>query len=263
MQKVNARRSLAVALAISLTALTTPAFARDIEYKNTEVAIRVTPGEPTQISFPGNIAGGMRNKVSSLSLDHRQTDLVVIANDALLKNGEAIIVQLQDGRSYSLRVLRSSDENPRDDVVSINDSRGKLLSEEEEPAYQDKKFDYAPPSTVAGLMREMVLSAEFGKSAIPGYRVNDSYKGQSVLNDGTVSATIDRIYVGTNLWGYVLDAQNLLSQTQKLNPAAFRIDGTRAISAKEWELAAVPTNVEQQVAHAHKTKVYVITKAKR
>jgi hypothetical protein len=93
--------------------------------------------------------------------------------------------------------------------------------------------------------------------------MTDAYKGQQVLNDGTLMATIDRIYIGPTLWGYVLDTQNSLEQTQKINPAAFRVDGTRAVSAKNWELAPLPMTIEQQLSGKHKTKVYIVTKAKK
>jgi hypothetical protein len=162
-------------------------------------------------------------------------------------------------------MLNASPENPRDNMIRINDERGGLIlgSEEEDPKYLDKKYEYAPPSQVSGFTREMILVAEFGKKGIQGYRISDAYKGQSVLNDGTIQATIDRIFIGQNLWGYVIDVRNLLSTSQRLNPASFRLDGTRAVSAKNWELAAVPLNIEQQLARAHETKVYIVTRARK
>ncbi len=237
--------------------------ARDIEYEKGEIDVRVNPGEPTQIEFPGAISGGFRKKVSSLSLDHKDNDLVIFAGDSISENGEAIIVRLQDGRSYSLRIARSTPAAPRDDMLTIRDQRPAFISEETDPAYREKSFEYAPPTQVSGLMRELVLASEFGKSSIPGYRASDSYKGQLVLDDGTVRATVTRIYMGTNLWAYEIDAENLLGQTQKINPAAFRIDGTRAISAKYWELAPIPLTIEQQISAKHKTKVYIITRARK
>jgi len=239
-------------------------FARDVAYDKGEVSVRVAPGEPTQVQFPGVIDGGFHRKVSSLSLAPKDNDLVIFANDNINESGEALIVRLKDGRSYSVRITRASPEKPRDDLVTISDARGAMISsEEEEPAYKERKFDYAPPSQVSGLMREMVLAAELGKSNIPGYRMTEAYRGESILNDGTIQATIDRIFIGPNLWGYVLDTKNLLDQTQKINAAAFRIDGTRAVSAKNWELAPMPLTVEHQIAGDHKTKVYIITKARK
>jgi hypothetical protein len=111
-------------------------------------------------------------------------------------------------------------------------------------------------------MREMALVAEFGKASIPGYQVSDKFKGQTVVSDGSIIAKIDRIFVGPNLWGYVLDASNLLDQSQKINPASFRIDGTRAVSASNWELSARPMTVENQIAGREKAKVYIVTKAR-
>ncbi|MFM1847719.1 MAG: hypothetical protein RL417_1193, partial [Pseudomonadota bacterium] len=190
--------------------------------------------------------------------------LVIFASEGVPDSGEAIIVRLQDGRSYSVRVSKAVGDNKRDDVVRIEDGRGAMIADaSEEPAYREKKFDYAPPTQVSGLMREMVLAAEFGKKSISGYRMSEQYKGEMVLNDGTIEAKIDKIFIGPNLWGYVIDTTNLLDQSQRLNAASFRLDGTRAVSAQHWELAARPMNIEQQISGKHTGKVYVVTRAKK
>ncbi|MDZ4787218.1 MAG: type-F conjugative transfer system secretin TraK [bacterium] len=255
-----------VTLSVVVGFIAGTASARDLEYSpgSGEIVINVNPGEPTQVEFPGSISGGYKKKDSGLVLDKKDTDLIVFANQAITPTGEAFIVRLEDGRSYSLRAKRAGADSPRDDFVNINDSRGSIVlsKDEEEPAYKEKKFDYAPPTQISGLMREMVLSSEFGKANIAGYKKSDKYKGQVVIDDGAVIATIDTIYIGANLWGYVLDTKNLLNQTQKVNPATFRLDGTRAVSASQWELAPKPYNVEQQIAGRDSTKVYIVTRAK-
>ena len=240
-----------------------PAYARDLEYNNQEVTVRVNPGEPTQIQFPGQVSGGFKRKNAAISLDKKNEDLIVFAQEAIPDQGEAIIVRLEDGRSFSLRVQRATAESPRDDFIKISDSRDSgLPTDEEEPAYREKTFQYAPPTAISGLVREMMLTTEFGKKSISGYRASDRYKGQTVLDDGTIRAVVDNIYIGSNLWGYVITAENLLDTTQKLNPATFRLDGTRAISANNWELAPKPVNVEQQVAGKDKTKIYIVTRSR-
>lgn len=249
-------------LSLSMLSIET-AQARDVEYANQEFAVYVTPGEPTQIQFPGNISGGFRKKQSAISLDRKNSDLILFANDGVPEQGEAIIVRLEDGRSFSMRVMKSSSEFPRDDVVKVETSRASLNSmKEEEPQYKEKNFEYAPPSQVSGLIREMMLNAEFGKSNIAGYKISTKHSGETILNDGTLIATVDKIYIGSNLWGYVLDTENMLDQSQRLNPATFRLDGTRAISASNWELSPKPIDIEQKVAGRHKTKLYIVTRAK-
>ena len=250
-------------LNLTLAALTfsSAAYARDLEYNDEEVKINVAPGEPTQVQFPGDVSGGYKNRQSSVSLDRKGNSLVVFAQDNISENGEAIIVQLTDGRSYSVRIRRATADNPRDDVVKLSDSRAAIVSsEEDEPAYREKNFEYAPPTQVSGLVREMMLVAEFGKANVTGYRQSDSYKGDTILNDGTLIATVDRVFEGPNLRGYVLDVKNLLDTTQKINPASFRIDGTRAISANSWEIAPRPLTAEQEISRRDSIKVYVVTR---
>jgi hypothetical protein len=241
------------------------AWARDVDYESGEVRVNVSAGEPTEIKFPGKVSGGFKRKNSSVAIEKKEDSLIVFAAENLPASGEALIVKLDDGRSYSLRVSRSDAGNPRDSYLSIKDERLSPLasSEEDDPIYKSKSYDYAPPSQVPGLLREMVLAAELGKKSISGYRASDSYKGQIVLDDGTLRATIERIFMGTNLWGYVISAENLLDEGQKLNPASFRIDGTRAVSMSNWELAPKPLTVEEQIARKDKTTVYIVTKARR
>jgi len=266
--KVYKRHNTGFLAAIALMILTlfiSNAYARDIEYNNQEINIYVTPGEPTQVQFPGMISGGFMGKRTSLSIDRKNEDLILFPSENISDEpGEALIVRLEDERTYSLRVKRSSDANPRDSVVRIQDTRTSVISgiTDDEPAHRERAFAYAPPNTVSGLMREMVLVSEFGKQSITGYRVSDRYRGEAVINDGTINATIDRIFIGPNLWGYVVDAENLIGQSQRLNPATFRLDGTRAISASNWELAAKPLNIEQQIANKHNAKIYIITRAR-
>lgn len=254
--------SLTSAIVIGLS----PAMARDIDYRGEgEIPIRVQPGDPTQVRFPGKIAGGFRGRQSALSLDRKDKDLILFSSEAITEEGEALIVRLEDGRSYPVRVQRASEEFPRDPQLSIFDRRSSSIfqeEEEEDAPYKQKQSPKHNPNTVAGFMRELVLAAEFGKERIPGYRITDRYQGEKVLADGTLNATVDRIFVGPKLWGYVIDASNELDVSQRLNPATFRLDGTRAVSMTNWELAAKPLNIEQQISGKHKTKVFVITKAK-
>lgn len=243
---------------------TSLSYARDVEYKGGETTVRVNAGEPTRIEFPSEIQGGFMKQLTAVHVDRKDNDLIVFASADLPPSGEAIIVRLKDGRSYSLRIEPASIETPRDAVVRIYDERSAYEEGEElEKAYEEGKHEYAPPSKVSGLMREMVLAAEFGKDTIPGYKVTERHKGETVLDDGAMTAKVDRIFVGPNLWGYVLDAENNLDQTLQINPASFRLDGTRAVSVTNWELSPRPYTVEQQIARKHQTKVYIITRPKQ
>ena len=250
-------------LVAALVALVSSAAAREVEYTDSELAVVVSPGQPTQIKFPGDVVSGYKNRTSALSLERNKSDLIVFAKEGLPDAGESIIVRLKDNRSYMLRIQPASESRQRDDVLTIEDNRSGMGDEDEdEITKRDKNWPEAPANSVSGLMREMILVAEFGKKSIPGFRRSDRYKGEVVLDDGTMKATVSEIFLGANLWGYVIDAENALDQTQKINPATFRIDGTRAVSAEHWELAPKPLNVEQQIAGRDKTKIYVITKSK-
>ncbi len=257
--------NLNIALLSALLFITGNAFSRDVMYKGSEVDIFVTPGEPTQVQFPSKVLGGFKKKLSAISLDKKGNDLVIFATEKISNSGESMIIRLDDGRSYTLRVKKATDEE-KDTLIRVIDKSQSILTssgeEVDNESDQGKTLGFAPPTKVSGLMREMVLASEFGKGAINGYRATDKYRGETVINDGSIHATIDTIFIGTNLWGYVLDVKNLLDVSQKLNPATFRLDGTRAISFEKWELSPQPLNIEEQIAKGHKTKVYIVTKAR-
>lgn len=256
---------VALVLTVALSSFTN-AFARDVEYSSGsgEIEVYVNVGEPTELVFEGGkIKDGFKNSNAGIALDKKDSSLVVFGKESMNENGEAILVRLDDGRSYPIRIRRASSDNPRDAQVMISDGKGAMGGDDEEEApYKERSYDYAPPSKVSGLMREMVLVAEFGKKNIPGYTMSERHKGQTVVSDGSIMAKIDKIFVGPNLWGYVLDTTNLLDQSQKLNAATFRIDGTRAISSSSWELAARPLNVEEQISGKHNAKVYIVTRSR-
>jgi hypothetical protein len=261
----NVTTRVTLALVVALSSVT-GAFARDVEYTTGqgEVEVFVNVGEPTEIIFEGGkIKDGFKNSNAGIALDKKDSSLVVFGKESMNENGEAILVRLDDGRSYPLRIRRANSDNPRDAQVMVSDGKSVVGADEEAAApYKERSYEYAPASKVSGLMREMVLVAEFGKGGIAGYTISERHKGQTVVSDGAILAKIDKIFVGPNLWGYVLDTTNLLDQSQKLNAATFRIDGTRAISASSWELAARPLNVEEQISAKHNAKIYIVTRAR-
>jgi hypothetical protein len=256
-------------LMLLLLALSTPAFARDLQYGGDEAVIHVRPGEPTQVTFPGKIEGGFkRDKNSNIVLERQNNFLVVFSRPQLGLEGESLIVHLEDSRSYALRIVPATGSDERDVSVKIIDTREPDMEELGTASIQTlpsgEAPEFAPPSTISGLMREMVLAAEFGKQkGVAGYRRSNRYTGETVLSDGTIIAYIDEIFMGTDLWGYVLSVENKLDVSQRINPATFRLDGTRAVSASNWELAPNPKTEEQKIAREHKSRVYIITKAKR
>src|SRR5688572_4284445 len=163
-------------LLLLLLALSTPAFARDLQYGGDEAIIRVRPGEPTQVTFPGKIEGGFkRDKNSNIVLERQNNFLVVFSRPQLGLDGESLIVHLEDSRSYALRIVPATETDERDVSVKIIVTREPDEEEVEtgssNPLPSGESVAFAPPSTISGLMREMMLAAEFGKQkGIAGYR---------------------------------------------------------------------------------------------
>lgn len=250
------------ALIITSLLSTSDAFARDVEYSGSEEVVYVAPGEPTQVTFPSKVSGGFKGKNSSVALERQDNYVIVFARPDLRLEGESLIVQLEDKRTYLLRVVPADGQTQqRDSTVTFYDDRPPVM-DDDAPANTAKKEVVRNP--VSKLMREMMLVAEFGRrKGVTGFQRSNRYSGETVLQDGAITATIDEIFMGSDLWGYVLNVENKLGVTQKLNPATFRLDGTQAVSAQRWELAPQPQTPEQHVAKAHEGKVYIVTTAKR
>lgn len=266
----NSRKAVVIALSVLVCAelnfAPSDAFARDVNYLGKEESVYVTPGEPTQVAFPGKILGGYKRKQSRLSLERQDNYLVLFGRPELPAEGEAIIVILDDHRSYALRVRPSSDANNRDELVTVKDDRelDYEITNTTPATPSEQPVGYAPSSTVSGLMREMILTAEFGRQkGIPGYRRSNKYSGETILQDGALKATIEEMFLGADLWGYVVTVENMVDSNQRINPAVFRLDGTKAIVAQRWELAPRPITAEQQVSNQHTTRLYIITRSKR
>lgn len=243
------------------------ALAREISYTGSEEKIYVNPGEPTQLIFPSKVAGGYTRKSSKISLKKESNFVVIFAQPGLSPSGEVVILYLEDERSYSIRILPAGLEQPRDDSVRVVDERDpETQVDAPKSATGDltREFPYAPTDSISGLAREMVLISEFGKKKpIPGFKRSNKFSGETILDNGTIEAKVDEIFMGSEFYGYVLTVSNLLGTTQQINPSAFRIDGTRAVIMQRKQLAPKPETAEQKVANAHQAKVYIITRSKK
>jgi hypothetical protein len=122
---------IALALTVTLSSFTN-AFARDVEYNSGsgEIEVYVNVGEPTELVFEGGkIKDGFKNSNAGIALDKKDSSLVVFGKESMNENGEAILVRLDDGRSYPIRIRRANSDNPRDAQVLIADGKGAMGSD--------------------------------------------------------------------------------------------------------------------------------------
>jgi len=127
---------ITLALTLTLASLNT-AFARDVEYNSGsgEIEVYVNVGEPTELVFEGGkIKDGFKNSNAGIALDKKDSSLVVFGKESMNENGEAILVRLDDGRSYPIRIRRANSDNPRDAQILISDGKGAMGGDEEEEA---------------------------------------------------------------------------------------------------------------------------------
>lgn len=92
-----------------------------------ERVIEVRPYEPTQVVFPRNIDSGFKHPNSDVKVDKRANVLVVSASESLKKGGEPIVVFLDDGTFFPLRIIKAA--NPASRRVSLNVTEAKTLCE--------------------------------------------------------------------------------------------------------------------------------------
>jgi hypothetical protein len=103
---------LTLLFSLVVTAVVFPldsAGARQIEYYGGEAKVYVTPGEPTVVSFPGEINGGYKRTSSDITMNVQGRDLIILARPGLSDRGEVLVVYLKDNRSFMLRVIMASE----------------------------------------------------------------------------------------------------------------------------------------------------------
>jgi hypothetical protein len=92
-----------------------------------EKIIEVRPYETTQVVFPRNVDYGFKHPNSDVKVDKAANVLVVSASESLKKGGEPIVVFLDDGTFFPLRIIKAAD--PASRRVSLNATEAKTLCE--------------------------------------------------------------------------------------------------------------------------------------
>jgi hypothetical protein len=92
-----------------------------------ERVIEVRPYEPTQVVFPRKIDHGFKHPNSDVKVDKAANVLVVSASGSLKKGGEPIVVFLDDGTFFPLRIIKAA--NPASRRVSLNVTEAKTPGE--------------------------------------------------------------------------------------------------------------------------------------
>jgi hypothetical protein len=92
-----------------------------------ERVIEVRPYEPTQVVFPRKIDHGFKHPNSDVKVDKAANVLVVSASESLKKGGEPIVVFLDDGTFFPLRIIKAA--NPASRRVSLNVTEAKTPGE--------------------------------------------------------------------------------------------------------------------------------------
>ena len=92
-----------------------------------ERVIEVRPYEPTQVVFPRKIDYGLKHPNSDVKVDKAANVLVVSASESLKKGGESIVVFLDDGTFFPLRIIKAA--NPASRRVSLNVTEAKTSGE--------------------------------------------------------------------------------------------------------------------------------------
>lgn len=206
-----------------------------------ETHVFVSPGEPTQVIFPAIVKEVFKQKRSTLLLDKQKNNLTVYTTPEKPSSwGERILVHLDDGRSYEIRVFAATLEHPRNASVNI----------------ADEQF----PQPVDGLMNAMIRVAELNmRRGIRGYRDSRGYAGQIILKDDAIQAKIHKLFQGKSLSGYIIEVENLTTVPQHLDIERFRLDRTRAIQLQKEILAP---RTESSDKKASKGFVYIVVGAK-
>ena len=86
---------------------------------NRQAVIRIEPGAPLAIEFPGKIEGGYKTKSASVALERNGDRLVAFAQPGLPEEGVSLLIILEDRSLFSVKLVLANKEHPADVIVKI------------------------------------------------------------------------------------------------------------------------------------------------
>lgn len=232
-----------VASVRSLEVMAAPAprpVTRVVEYAGAPVRVRLSVGNATQVEFPDDVVD-IVTMLAPEQLTLSYSGHVVHLHAVTALDGEVFVITTA-GTSYPLAV--STTATPSDGAVRIVHTGTRAKQRQQQ----------THGLTAVGLIRAMA------RGEIPPGVEHLPAKGQRVYHDGTLQFTLQAAYISPQMRGYVLQAENLTGVSVPVPVEELEMPGLLAVGSMAQMLYPQPRTVEERLAGAYQSLVYVVVR---
>ncbi len=219
---------------------------RIVDYQGAPVAVRLPVSQAGAVEFPEEIADAFTVLTAEhIAIDYRNNVLYL---QPLKELDGTIFVATHSGASYSLAVATAPNGT---DVALRIVPRGQRTQE---------RLQATRSLTAVGLIRAMAngeIPAGVEHAAAQAQGPGASHE---LYNDGQISLRLVEMYLAPTMRGYVVEAQNLTGASIPTPVQDLAIPGLQAVAAEQQLLYPQPRTVEEQLAAAHRCKMYLVVK---
>ena len=219
---------------------------RIVDYQGAPIAVRLPVSQAGAVEFPEEIADAFTVLTAEhIAMDYRANVLYL---QPLQELDGTVFVATRSGASYTLAVATAP--NGTDVAVRIV-PRGQRTQE---------RLQATRSLTAVGLIRAMAngeIPAGVERAAADAQGPTASHE---LYNDGQIALRLMEVYLAPTMRGYVVEAQNLTGASIPTPVQDLAIPGLQAVAAEQQLLYPQPRTLEEQLAAAHRCKMYLVVK---
>ncbi len=219
---------------------------RIVEYQGAPVTVRLAVSQAGAIEFPEEIADAFTALTAEhIAIDYRTNVLYL---QPLQELDGTVFVATRSGASYTLAVATTPHGT---DVAVRVVPRGQRTQE---------RLQATRALTAVGLIRAMAngdIPAGVERAAAG---VQGPSASHELYNDGQIVLRLMDVYLAPTMRGYVVEAQNLTGASIPTPVQDLAIPGLQAVAAEQQLLYPQPRTGEEQLAAAHRCKMYLVVK---
>jgi len=213
---------------------------RLVEYAGKPVPVRLSVGKTTQVEVPEAVVD-MVTMIEASHLTLSYTGHYVQLHALAAVEGDVFVITTS-GASYPLALTTSAPQH---------DAALRLVS----TGTRAKKRQQATRTlTAVGLIRAMA------RGEIPPGVEHLPAKGQQIYQDGALRLTLQAAYLSPQMRGYILQAENLTGVSVPVPVEELEIPGLLAVGSFTHVLYPQPRSVEERLAGAYQSLVYVVVR---
>lgn len=213
---------------------------RVVEYAGKPVRVRLSVGNSTQVELPEDVVD-MVTMIDASQVTLSYTGHYVQIHALTAVEGEVFVITTS-GASYPLALTTTASQQDAALRIMTTGTRAK------------KRQQATRALTAVGLIRAMARG-----ETPPGVEHLHA-KGQQVYHDGTLRLTLQAAYISPQMRGYILQAENLTGVSVPVPVEELEIPGLLAVGSFTQLLYPQPRSVEERLAGAYQSLVYIVVR---